>query len=131
VFRSVAAHCRLHAAKGRETMTTDKTGAPTTVRGGAGEYDIAVEGRVVGHAFFADHGDQRVFHHTEVDDEFGGRGLATILIEDALERAHDEGRRIVAVCPMVVTVLEKHPEYRDTTDPVTPEIKRWVKDLTG
>jgi uncharacterized protein len=130
VFRSVQAHRRLGAAEGRKAMATDKTGAPTTVRGGAGEYDIAVEGNVVGHAFFADHDIQRVFHHTEVDDEFGGRGLATILIEHALHQAREDGKRIIAVCPMVATVLDKHPEFRDITDPVTAEIQRWVENLT-
>ncbi len=112
-------------------MATDRTGAPTTVRDHAGEYDIAVAGKVVGHAFIADRGGQRVFYHTEVDDDFGGRGLATILIEQALGRARDDGKRIVAVCRMVAAVLDKHPEFRSITDPVTPEIERWTREVTA
>ena len=109
-------------------MATDKTGAPTTVTADAGKYDIAVEDRVVGHAYVADRKDQRVFYHTEVDAEFGGRGLATILIEQALASTRDDGKRIVPVCPTVAGVLEKHPEFSDITDPVTPEIRRWVQE---
>jgi len=111
-------------------MATDKTGAPATVTAGDGMYDIAVEGSVVGHACIADREDQRVFYHTEVDDEFEGRGLATLLIEQALANTRDDGKRIVAVCPTVAGVLKKHPEFSDITDRVTPEIRQWVQDLT-
>ncbi len=112
-------------------MANDRTGAPTSVTAGTGKYDIAVEDSVVGHAFFADRSDQRVFYHTEVDDEFSGRGLATILIEQALGSTREQGQRIVAVCPTVAKVLEKHPEFREVSDPVTPEIKQWVQSSSG
>ncbi|ORA10844.1 GNAT family N-acetyltransferase [Mycobacterium arosiense] len=107
-------------------MTTDKTGAEATVSLLDGKYTIAVEGKAVGLADFADRGDQRVFYHTEIDPAYGGRGLATILVEEALNEARDEGKRIVPVCSMIATVLKKHPEFDDITDPVTPEITRWV-----
>jgi predicted GNAT family acetyltransferase len=61
-----------------------------------------------------------------VDPEFGGRGLATILVEEALNAARDDGKRIVPVCSMVETVLKKHPEFDDITDPVTAEVKGWA-----
>jgi uncharacterized protein len=103
-------------------MTTDKTGAETTVTAEDGRYTIAVEGKDVGLADFYDRGDQRVFHHTEIDPAFGGRGLATILVEEALDAARADGKRIVPMCSMVATVLKKHPEYDDITDPVTPDV---------
>ncbi|CNK02666.1 Uncharacterised protein [Mycobacterium tuberculosis] len=28
---------------------------------------------------------------------------------------------------MVANVVEKHPEFAELTDPVTPEIQRWVQ----
>ena len=107
-------------------MTADKTGAETTVSAEDGRYTIAVEGKTVGLADYADRGDQRVFYHTEIDPEFGGRGLATILVEEALNAARDDGKRIVPVCSMVDTVLKKHPEFDDITDPVTAEVGGWV-----
>ena len=67
-------------------MTTDKTGAQVTVSPEHQKYTIAVDGKTVGFAEFADRGDQRVFYHTEIDPDFGGRGLATILVKEALER---------------------------------------------
>lgn len=99
-------------------MTADKTGAQTTITAEAGKYTIAVEGKTVGLATYIDRGNQRVFDHTEVDPAFGGRGLATILVEEALQDARAAGKRIVPVCSMVVTVLDKHPEYDEITDPV-------------
>lgn len=107
-------------------MTTDKTGAETTVTAEDNRYSIAAAGQTVGFADFADRGDQRVFHHTEIDPAFGGRGLATILLEEALRATRADGKRIVPVCSMVVTVLKKHPEYEDITDPVTAEVVGWV-----
>ncbi|WP_156686278.1 GNAT family N-acetyltransferase [Mycobacterium sp. Marseille-P9652] len=107
-------------------MTTDKTGAEVTVATEDGRYTIAVDGKMVGLADFADRDNQRVFYHTEIDPSYGGRGLATILIEEALNEARGEGKRIVPVCSMVVTVLKKHPEYDDITDPVTSDVQRWL-----
>jgi uncharacterized protein len=107
-------------------MTTDKTGAPTAVSAGHQTYTIAVEGKTVGHADYADRGEQRVFYHTVVDPEFRGRGVATILVEEALTATRDEGKRIVPVCSMVESVLKKHPEFDDITDPVTADVQGWV-----
>lgn len=107
-------------------MTTDKTGAQTTVTVEPRKYTIAVEGKAVGYADYADRGDQRVFYHTVVDPEFGGRGLATILVEEALSATRNEGKRIVPVCSMFEMVLKKHPEFDDITDPVTAEVKGWT-----
>ncbi|MDT5147511.1 MAG: uncharacterized protein QOC58_2156 [Mycobacterium sp.] len=108
-------------------MTTDKTGATTTVTTEEGRYTIAVDGKTVGLADFADRDNQRVFYHTEIDPAYGGRGLATILIEEALNEARGEGKRVVPVCSMVVTVLKKHPEFDDITDPVTADVQKWLQ----
>jgi uncharacterized protein len=110
-------------------MTTDKTGAQTTVSAADGKYIIAVEGQTAGLAAVADRDNQRVFYHTEVDKRFAGRGLANILVEEALQATRAEGKRVVAVCPMVAAFIRKHPEFSDITDPVTPEISQWAQTL--
>lgn len=107
-------------------MATDKTGAEATVTAEKDRYVIAVDDKRVGLADFADRDNQRVFYHTEIDPAYGGRGLATILVEEALTATRNEGKRIVPVCSMIGTVLKKHPEYDDITDPVTPDVLRWV-----
>ena len=97
-------------------MTEDKTGAPTTVEARSDRYTISVDGKEVGKAEFLDRGKRRVFTHTEVDKDYEGRGLATILIGEALQDTRDAGLRIKAKCPMVAAYLEKHDEYSDIVD---------------
>jgi len=110
-------------------VTKDKTGAETTVSAADGKYTIAVDGETVGLAAFADRGEQRIFYHTEVDERFGGRGLATILVDEALEATRADGIRVVATCPMVAAFIKKHPEFADITDPATPAILQWLDSL--
>ncbi|MDX1885189.1 GNAT family N-acetyltransferase [Mycolicibacterium sp. 120270] len=94
----------------------DKTGAPTTVTAEDGQFTIAVDGTKVGKAEFLDRGDKRIFTHTEVDKDYEGRGLATILIGEALQQTRDAGLRIKAQCQMVAGYLEKHDEYADIVE---------------
>ena len=110
-------------------MPTDKTGAEATVSAAEGKYTIAVDGETVGLAAVADRGNQRVFYHTEVDERFGGRGLATILVAEALAETRADGMRVVPLCPMVAAFIKKHPEFADITDPVTPAVLQWVETL--
>ena len=110
-------------------MTTDKTGAEATVSAAEGKYTIAVDGETVGLAAVANRDNQRVFYHTEVEEQFGGRGLATILVEQALEATRADGKRVVATCPMVAAFIRKHPEFNDIIDKATPEILRWMETL--
>ena len=110
-------------------MPTDKTGAEATVSAAEGKYTIAVDGETVGLAAVADRGNQRVFYHTEVEEQFGGRGLATILVAEALAATRADGKRVVPLCPMVAAFIKKHPEFADITDPVTPAVLQWIETL--
>lgn len=110
-------------------MPTDKTGAEATVSPADGKYTVAVDGETVGLAAFADRDNQRVFYHTEVDERFGGRGLASIVIGEGLAATRADGKRIVPVCPTVADFIKKHPEFNDITDKPTPAILRWVETL--
>ncbi len=109
-------------------MTSDKTGAPTEVTAEADRFTITVDGQKAGFTEFIDHstdqGTQRIFPHTEIDEAFGGRGLATILVGEALQATRTAGLRIVPVCTMVAGYLEKHPEFSDIVDPITTDVKR-------
>ncbi|HZU58672.1 MAG TPA: GNAT family N-acetyltransferase [Actinocrinis sp.] len=89
-------------------------------------YEIQVDGRRAGVVAYRDHGDQRVFYHTEVDDAYAGQGLASRLVREALTESRGQGKRIVPVCPYVAAFLKKNTEFAEATDPVTPEISRWL-----
>ena len=109
-------------------MTTDKTGAPTSVTAAADKFTIAVDGQQVGLTEFVDRDDQRIFHHTEVDDSYEGRGLATILVSEALQATRAAGKRIVAVCALVASYLDKHHDFDDIVDPVTGETEQFLRE---
>ncbi|HUL99737.1 MAG TPA: GNAT family N-acetyltransferase [Mycobacterium sp.] len=102
-------------------MTTDKTGAEESDR-----FAISAEGRPAGFTEFADRDGQRVFTYTEVDDEFEGRGLATIVVAEVLTATKEAGLRIVPVCKLVALHVEKHSEFGDVVDPPTPDIEEWL-----
>ncbi len=107
-------------------MTTDKTGAPTTVTRRTRLFTIAVDGVTAGLASFIDHESQRIFLHTEVKAAFEGRGLASILVAEALTATRTDGLRVVPVCPMVAAYVTKHHDFDDIVDPVTPRIEDWL-----
>ena len=92
---------------------SDSTGAQATVAAGAHQFTISVDGRRVGLIDFHDRDGVRTFTHTEVEPAFGGRGLATILVGEALQAARAADLRIASQCSMVTQYIGKHPEYRD------------------
>lgn len=113
----------------------DKTGAPVEVRltpeGDA--YGIYVEGRAAwaGAAFFLDRVhegvDQRIFHHTEVGDDFSGRGLAGVLVKEALAETAAQGLTVVPACPYVKSHIEKKGFDGPVSAP-TSEDYRYVEE---
>ena len=107
-------------------MTTDKTGAEPPVRLDDDRFIISVDDQTAGSACFADRDGTRVFYHTEVADDYEGRGLATILVGQAVQASRNDGMRIVPVCGVVANYIEKHPELRDDVDAPTPGITAWL-----
>lgn len=77
--------------------------------------------RVIGMERYVDHGEQRIFFHTEVAKEYGGRGLAGRLVRAAVEDAVASGSAVVPVCPYVTKWLERHPEHAAHVVAPTPE----------
>ena len=106
---------------------TDKTGAPVSVVRNAEDFAVSIDGKAAGKTVFVDRDAQRVFFHTEVDDAYGGRGLATIVIAEALTVTRAEGLRIVPVCPMVAKYVKAHPEFADIVDRPTRDIMTWLR----
>jgi uncharacterized protein len=79
-------------------------------------YEIVVDGVVAGFVQYNLRGGRMIFVHTEIKDEFSGRGLATQLIRGALDDTRRRDLRIVPICPFVESFIERHPEYDDLVD---------------
>ena len=77
-------------------------GTVALVSGGAVRADLTDKGEI----------EFRTFTHTDLDPAFGARGLATILVEEALRAARDADLRIASHCSMVTQYIAKHPEYQ-------------------
>ncbi|RKN12028.1 GNAT family N-acetyltransferase [Streptomyces radicis] len=94
----------------------DTTGAPVTVgidvTGPISAYTVKLaDGSPVGRADFVDAPGAdgvRIFFHTEVDQEFGGRGLAGLLVREALADSVRKNLTVVPVCPLFARHLKRH-----------------------
>lgn len=88
-------------------------------------FEVLVDGTLAGLSQYLDvevgDGDQRIFHHTEVFDEFGGQGLGGVLTREALLASAEAGHRVVPVCPFVKRWVVTHHDVDDSVDPVRPE----------
>jgi predicted GNAT family acetyltransferase len=54
-----------------------------------------------------------IITHTETPRALRGRGIASLLVEGALNIIRDDGRKVVAGCSFVADYLRKHPEFAD------------------
>ncbi len=120
-------------------MTTDKTGAQTTVTDNPElrRFEIALDAeRAVGFAAYRDRDDtaagpQRIFFHTEVDGAFGGRGLGTILVGESIDATRAVGRRVVPVCPLFAAYVGRHDEVADIVDQPDVHVMRYLREHAG
>ena len=94
---------------------TDNSGATVTVALELAKpisaYTVSVAGERVGRADFIDSPDgkdERIFFHTEVNEQFGGRGLGGLLVREALAGSMRENLVVVPVCPLFGSHLKKH-----------------------
>jgi predicted GNAT family acetyltransferase len=54
-----------------------------------------------------------VITHTETPRPLRGRGIASQLVEGALQLIRADGLKVIAGCGFVVDYLQKHPEFAD------------------
>jgi uncharacterized protein len=112
----------------QDTHRTPTLEDPRVILGAKPRFEIHVDdsGEPAGETYIkdietADGVRQRIFPHTEVKEEFGGHGLASTLVRQALDASIAEGLQIVTVCPYVKSWVKKHPEYQEHVVPTTPE----------
>ena len=67
----------------------------------------------IGIAEFEDEDGRWLITHTEVDPAYGGQGIARRLIEEIIDEARREGRKIVPVCSYAAKMMQGKDEYRD------------------
>lgn len=98
-------------------------------------FEITTDGELAGFTEYLDTSLDgtavRIFFHTEIDEKFGGRGLAGTLVQSALTTSRSTGRKIVPVCPYVKKFVGKHHEFDDIVTPVTRDALAAVEARQG
>ena len=79
-------------------------------------YEVWHGDRLAGVSVYRERGDRTVFVHTEIDAEFEGKGLGSVLAKHAIEDVIGRGHVIVPVCPFISAYLRRHPEYEEHVD---------------
>jgi predicted GNAT family acetyltransferase len=83
-------------------------------------YEIRVDGKLAGFLRYQlRHGSIELVH-TEINDEFEGRGLGGQLISFALDDAPRRGLTVLPFCPFVNDYIKRHRQYVD----LVPEERR-------
>lgn len=113
--------------------SNDASAGPDTVRHAPdrSRYEIDVDGGPAGFTAYIDRGEQRILFHTEIGEQFGGRGLAGKVVAYALTDTRASGLRIVPVCPYVAKWVTTRHDFDDLLDPVTPAALAAVREMQG
>ena len=63
--------------------------------------------------------------HTELGEEYGGKGAGSFLVRKTLDDLRSKGVAVVPTCPFVGSWIRRHPEYQELVDVKTlREFKR-------
>jgi predicted GNAT family acetyltransferase len=75
-------------------------------------FELDVEGQIA-FANYRETPQAVIITHTETPRALRGRGVASELVQGALELIRADGHKVIGACGFVVDYLGKHPEYRD------------------
>lgn len=83
-------------------MSDQQTETQITNNPEARRFEAHIDGALAGFADYRDDESVRSFVHTEVDPAFGGRGVGSTLVDEALRATVAQGKRIRPICSFVV-----------------------------
>jgi hypothetical protein len=76
-------------------------------------YSIEADGRLAGFVTYRLSGQEIAFQHAEIEPSLQRQGLASDLVQFALDDAERRGLDVLPYCPFVRSYIFDHPEYRD------------------
>jgi len=79
----------------------------------AQRYEAHADGREAGYIDYRVRDGRITLVHTEVHDDFEGKGVGSTLVKGALAQAAEAGLELLPVCPFVASYVKRHPEYVD------------------
>lgn len=82
--------------------------------GKKGRFTLYDHGQFAGEMSFTWAGQNKfIIDHTEVNPEFGGKGIGRKLVDKAVEFARQNNVKIIPLCPYATNVFRKHSELQD------------------
>ena len=78
-----------------------------------GRYTAYLKGQRIGYATWVKVHDTVVLPHTEVNPEWNGQGIGSMLARKAFDDARADGLTVLPFCPFMKRWAELHPDYRD------------------
>jgi predicted GNAT family acetyltransferase len=81
-----------------------------------GRFVLQRDGRDVAQLVYTEQGPVVTLLHTEVDPIMRGTGAGKTLVDEAVQWARTEGKRLVARCPYAQSVFDKTPAYHDVLE---------------
>ena len=75
----------------------------------AHRFEVAVDGQLA-RADYRIEGRVMQLFHTEVPVAFEGRGIAALLVREAIEYARENGLTVLPACSYVRAYMRRHPE---------------------
>ena len=89
-------------------VTIEVTDAPEAKR-----FEARVDGELAGFIQYQKRPDAIVLIHTQVLDEFEGKGVGSVLVRRVLDDIRARGGKIIPTCPFVAEYIRRHPENVD------------------
>ena len=79
-----------------------------------GIFELYYDGKKAGLMTYSWAGDDKfIIDHTEVDEEYGGKGLGKDLVKAGVEYAREKNVKVIPLCPFAKKVIAKTPESQD------------------
>jgi uncharacterized protein len=76
-------------------------------------YEAHVDGALAGSVSYQERPGGLVLIHTEVADEFEGRGVGSRLVAAVLDDMRTRGLSVTPHCRFAAAYIQRHPEYAD------------------
>jgi predicted GNAT family acetyltransferase len=77
---------------------------------------VCVGGALAGFAVYRLAAERIIFVHTEVDDEWEGKGIGSALAKGALDDVRLQNLHMTPQCPFIAAYVRRHREYVDLVD---------------
>lgn len=79
-----------------------------------GSFEASVQGKKAGLMTYTWAGEERfIIDHTEVGEEFNGKGVGKEMLLSAVDFARKNNKRIIPLCPFAKATFQKNPDLQD------------------